>query len=93
MIIILHLSFLSLSSSISNIGISFDVDQSNLNFIYIFFVIIGGSFFQQVQGLRFLKIYSLTKYSFNQIFSFSRPKNVFMNKLFFLKLILILRYK
>ncbi len=79
-------SFLSLVSSISNIGISLEVDQTNLNFIYILLVIIGGSFFSTSSGLRFLKIYSLTKYSINQILSFSRPKNVFMNKLAFSKI-------
>src|SRR6056300_425555 len=76
-------SFLSLVSSISNIGISLEFDQSNLTFIYLILVIIGGSFFSTSSGLRFLKIYSLTKYSLNQILSFSRPKNVFMNKLIF----------
>ena len=75
--------FLSLVSSISNIGISLEFDQSNLNFIYLILVIIGGSFFSTSSGLRFLKIYSLTKYSINQILSFSKPKNVFMNKLVF----------
>ncbi len=79
-------SFLSLASSISNIGISLEVDQINLNFIYILLVIVGGSFFSTSSGLRFLKIYSLTKYSINQILSFSRPKNVFMNKLVFSKI-------
>ena len=79
-------SFLSLVSSISNIGISLEVDQNNLHFIYILLVIIGGSFFSTSSGLRFLKIYSLTKYSINQILSFSRPKNVFMNKLVFSKI-------
>ena len=79
-------SFLSLVSSISNLGISLEVDQTNLNLIYILLVIIGGSFFSTSSGLRFLKIYSLTKYSINQILSFSRPKNVFMNKLFFSKI-------
>ncbi len=79
-------SFLSLVSSISNIGISLEVDQANLHFIYILLVIIGGSFFSTSSGLRFLKIYSLTKYSINQILSFSRPKNVFMNKLIFSKI-------
>ncbi len=78
-------SFLSLVSSISNIGISLEVDQANLYFIYILLIIIGGSFFSTSSGLRFLKIYSLTKYSINQILSFSRPKNVFMNKLVFSK--------
>ncbi|MDC0569040.1 TrkH family potassium uptake protein [bacterium] len=80
-------SFLSLVSSISNIGISLKFDQSNLSFIYLILVIIGGSFFSTSSGLRFLKIYSLTKYSLNQILSFSKPKNVFMNKLIFSKII------
>jgi trk system potassium uptake protein TrkH len=79
-------SFLSLISSISNIGISLEFDQSNLNFIYLILVIIGGSFFSTSSGLRFLKIYSLTKYSLNQILSFSKPKNVFMNKLIYSKI-------
>jgi trk system potassium uptake protein TrkH len=79
-------SFLSLVSSMSNIGISLEFDQSNLNFIYLILVIIGGSFFSTSSGLRFLKIYSLTKYSINQILSFSKPKNVFMNKLVFSKI-------
>src|SRR5210317_86954 len=76
-------TFLSLVSSISNIGISLEFDQSNFTLIYLILVIIGGSFFSTSSGLRFLKIYSLTKYSLNQILSFSRPKNVFMNKLMF----------
>ena len=78
--------FLSLVSSISNIGISLEFDQSKLSFIYLILVIIGGSFFSTSSGLRFLKIYSLTKYSLNQILSFSKPKNVFMNKLIFSKI-------
>ena len=79
-------SFLSLVSSISNIGISLNVEQTNLQFLYLLLVIIGGSFISTSSGLRFLKIYSLTKYSLNQILSFSRPKNVFMNKLVFSKI-------
>jgi trk system potassium uptake protein len=79
-------SFLSLVSSISNIGISLDYTETKLNFIYLILVIIGGSFFSTSSGLRFLKIYSLTKFSINQILSFSKPKNVFMNKLLFLKI-------
>ena len=79
-------SFLSLTSSISNIGVSLKSDQTNLNFIYLILVIIGGSFFSTSSGLRFLKIYALTKYSLNQILSFSKPKNIFMNKLMFSKI-------
>ena len=79
-------SFLPLVSSISNIGISLELVQSDQYFVYLILVIIGGSFFSTSSGLRFLKIYSLTKYSFNQILSFSKPKNIFMNKLMFSKI-------
>ena len=79
-------NFFSLVSSISNIGISLNIEQTNLNLIYLILVIIGGSFFSTSSGLKFLKIYSLTKYSINQILSFSKPRNVFMNKLVFSKI-------
>jgi trk system potassium uptake protein TrkH len=79
-------NLLSLSSSMSNIGFSLNFDQSNLNIIYLILVIIGGSFFSTSSGLRFVKVYSLFKYSINQILSFSRPKNIFMNKLIFTKI-------
>ena len=80
------INLLSLSSSISNIGFSLNYDQQNLNFIYLILVIIGGSFFSTSSGLRFIKMYSLFKYSLNQILSFSKPKNIFMNKLMFAKI-------
>ena len=75
--------FLSISSSMSNIGFALDNSNTNLTFIYLILVIIGGSFFSTSSGLRFMKIYSLFKYSVNQILSFSRPKNIYKNKLFF----------
>ena len=80
-------NLLSVSSSISNIGFSLNSNQSNLIFIFLILVIIGGSFFSTSSGLRFIKIYSLFKYSINQILSFSKPKNIFMNKLIFTKII------
>ena len=49
-------SFLSIVSSISNIGISLNFNQTNINFVYLILVIIGGSFFSTSSGLRFLKI-------------------------------------
>ena len=76
-------NLLSISRSMSNIGFSLNYNQSNLDIVYLILVIIGGSFFSTSSGLRFIKIYSLFKYSINQILSFSRPKNVFMNKLLF----------
>ena len=79
-------NFLNLASSISNIGISLDVEQKNFHLLYLLLVIIGGSFFSTSSGLRFLKIYSLSKYSINQILSFSKPNKVFMNKLIFSKI-------
>ena len=79
-------NLLAVSSSMSNIGFSLDTDKNNLSFVYLILVIIGGSFFSTSSGLRFIKIYSLFKYSLNQILSFSRPKNIFMNKLIFTKI-------
>ncbi len=79
-------NLLSISSSISNIGFSLDYGNQNLSFIFLILVIIGGSFFSTSSGLRFIKLYSLFKYSLNQILSFSRPKNIFMNKLIFTKI-------
>ena len=80
------INLLSITSSISNIGFSLDNEQSNLTLIFLILVIIGGSFFSTSSGLRFVKIYSLFKYSLNQILSFSKPKNIFMNKLLFTKI-------
>ena len=77
--------FLSLTSSVSNIGFSLDNSSSNLSFIFLILVMIGGSFFSTSSGIRFLKIYSLFKYSINEILSYSRPKNIFVNKHLFSK--------
>jgi len=79
-------NLLSVSSSMSNIGFSFNSKQTNFSFIFLILVIIGGSFFSTSSGIRFIKIYSLFKYSINQILSFSKPKNVFMNRLIFTKI-------
>ena len=77
--------FLSLTSSVSNIGFSLDNNSNNLSFIFLILVIIGGSFFSTNSGIRFLKIYSLFKYSINEILSYSRPKNIYINKHLFSK--------
>ena len=80
------INLFAIISSMTNIGFSLNSGQDNLNFIFLILVIIGGSFFSTSSGLRFIKIYSLFKFSLNQILSFSRPKNVFMNKLIFTKI-------
>ena len=77
--------FLSLTSSVSNIGISLNQNSKNLSFVFLIIVIIGGSFFSTSSGIRFLKIYSLFKYSINEILSYSRPKNIYINKHLFSK--------
>ena len=77
--------FLSLTSSVSNIGFSLNNSPSNLSLVFLILVIIGGSFFSTSSGIRFLKIYSLFKYSINEILSYSKPKNIYINKHLFSK--------
>ena len=77
--------FLSLTSSVSNVGFSLDNSSKNLSFIFLILVMIGGSFFSTSSGIRFLKVYSLFKYSINEILSYSRPKNIYINKHLFSK--------
>ena len=77
--------FLALTSSVSNIGFSLNTNSTNLSFVFLILAIIGGSFFSTSSGIRFLKIYSLFKYSFNEILSYSRPKNIYINKYLFSK--------
>jgi len=77
--------FLSLTSSVSNIGISLENSPKNLSFVFLILLIIGGSFFSTSSGIRFLKLYSLFKFSINEILSYTRPKNVYINKLLFTK--------
>ena len=72
----------SLTSSMSNIGVSFKNTPSNLWFLFLIIVIIGGSFFSTSSGIRFLKIYFLFRYSLNEILSYSRPNNVYTNKFY-----------
>ncbi|WP_415321936.1 potassium transporter TrkG [Candidatus Pelagibacter sp. Uisw_092] len=66
-------------------GFSLNNSPTNLSFIFLILVIIGGSFFSTSSGIRFLKIYSLFKYSINEILSYSRPKNIYINKHLFSK--------
>jgi trk system potassium uptake protein TrkH len=54
--------FLSLTSSVSNIGVSLDNSPKQLSFIFFILIIIGGSFFSTSSGIRFLKLFSLFKY-------------------------------
>ena len=79
-----HILF-STISSVSNIGIFFTVNENNYLFIYIIFVIIGGSFFSTSSGLRFFKIFTLVKFSLNELLSHSKPKQILLSKVLFEK--------
>ena len=70
----------SLTSSMSNIGISLNNSPNNLWFVYLIIVIIGGSFFSTSSGIRLLKIYFLLRHSLNEILSYSKPNNIYTNK-------------
>tara|TARA_Y100000590_G_scaffold467322_1_gene645819 strand:+ start:2420 stop:3775 length:1356 start_codon:yes stop_codon:yes gene_type:complete len=74
--------FFAITSSVSNVGISLKDTPSNLNFLFILLVIIGGSFFSTSSGLRFLRLYALFKYSINELLSHAKPKNVYIHKFY-----------
>ena len=76
--------FLSLASSVSNIGISLDESPKNLSFVFLILVIIGGSFFSTSSGIRFLKFYILFKFAINDLSFHVRPKNISPYKHFLL---------
>ena len=76
-------TLLSITSSISNIGISLKGSYQNSSFIFLILTIIGGSFFSTSSGIRVVKIYSLFKFSINELASHAKPLNVYVNKLEF----------
>tara|TARA_B100000989_G_scaffold63177_1_gene43643 strand:- start:24 stop:1340 length:1317 start_codon:yes stop_codon:yes gene_type:complete len=71
----------SISSSVSNIGISFEEVPNNLVFVFLILVILGGSFFSTSSGLRVIKVITLIKFSINNLLSHSKPNQVYSNKL------------
>jgi len=73
--------FLSLTSSISNIGVSLNGSYNNISFLFLIITIVGGSFFSTSSGIRLVKLYSLFKFSVNELVSHAKPLNVFINKL------------
>ena len=78
-------TFISLSSSVSNIGVSLNGSYQNISFALLIITIIGGSFFSTSSGIRLVKIYSLFKFSINELASHTKPLNVYINKLEFSK--------
>ena len=75
----------AISSSISNIGISFKDTPSNLIFIFFIMVVIGGSFFSTSSGIRVIKILSLLKFSLNNLLSHTKPNQIYSNKVTLIK--------
>ena len=71
----------SIVSSISNLGISFNDTPKNLSFIFLILVIIGGSFFSTSSGLRVVRVLSLIKFSLNNLLSHSKPNQIYLNKI------------
>ena len=75
--------FFSITSSISNIGISKTSLNNNYSFLFLILVIIGGSLFSTSSGLRFLKLYTLLKFSINELISHVKPREINIIKLKF----------
>ncbi len=71
----------SICSSVSNIGISFENIPKNLVFLFLLLVILGGSFFSTSSGLRVIKVITLIKFSVNNLLSHSKPNQIYSNKL------------
>ena len=70
----------AITSSVSNIGISFSDTPDKLIFIFFIMVIIGGSFFSTSSGIRVIKILSLIKFSLNNLMSHTKPNQIYSNK-------------
>ena len=71
----------SICSSVSNIGISFQNIPENLVVVFLLMVILGGSFFSTSSGLRVIKVITLIKFSINNLLSHSKPNQIYSNKL------------
>ena len=72
-------------SSLSNIGLGLDTQFSNLSILFLILVIIGGSSFSTSSGLKFIKLYTLSKFSLKEIYLIVKPLNVSSNTLFLSK--------
>jgi trk system potassium uptake protein TrkH len=72
-------------SSLSNIGLGFDNQFSNLSFLFLILVIIGGASFSTSSGLKYIKLYTLFKFSLKEIYLLVKPLYVSSNTLFLSK--------
>ena len=60
--------------------ISLNGSYNNISFLFLIITIVGGSFFSTSSGIRLVKLYSLFKFSINELGSHAKPLNVFINK-------------
>ena len=72
-------------SSLSNIGLGLDTRFPNLSFLFLILAIIGGSSFSTSSGLKFIKLYTLFKFSLKEIYLVVKPLYVSSNTLFLSK--------
>ncbi len=72
-------------SSLSNIGLGLDNQFSNLSFLFLILVIIGGSSFSTSSGLKFIKLYTLFKFSINEVYLLVKPLQISSKTLFLSK--------
>jgi len=72
-------------SSLSNIGLGLDNQFSNLSFLFLILAIIGGSSFSTSSGLKFIKLYTLFKFSLKEVYLVVKPLHVSSNTLFLSK--------
>ena len=77
--------FFAVLSSLSNIGLGLDNQFSNLSFLFLILAIIGGSSFSTSSGLKFIKLYTLFKFSLKEIYLVVKPLHVSSNRLFLSK--------
>ena len=72
-------------SSLSNIGLGLNTQFPNLSILFLILVIIGGSSFSTSSGLKFIKLYTLSKFSLKEIYLIVKPLHVSSNTLFLSK--------
>jgi trk system potassium uptake protein TrkH len=72
-------------SSLSNIGLGLDNQFYNLSFLFLILAIIGGSSFSTSSGLKFIKLYTLLKFSLKETYLLVKPLYISSNMLFLSK--------
>jgi len=74
--------FLSITSSISNSGISIYSSGLDISFFLILLTIVGGSLISTSSGFKYVRLYILLKISYNEIYRIVKPTNISNKNLF-----------